>query len=312
MDQSTKSDPQHEGRLIGVFDSGIGGLTVLTELNRLFPKDNFIYIGDTARLPYGTKSRETVIKYALSLTRAILPHDPDALVIACNTASTHAREAVEEVAGGIPVIGMIEPAAIAAKAATRTNRIAVMATAGTVASGAYTRALSALDPAVRVTEIPAQMLVALAEEGWTGFDDHIARACLDRYLAPVFDRADAPDTLILGCTHFPVLSEMITDLLGANVALVNSGAAAARSLAGCCMVGAEVKAPARDLDARTRFFATDDPARFARNATRFFGAPLDESKVELIDVTHYSEESARHAISRRQNPSGQSIESTAA
>lgn len=300
-------------RRIGVFDSGIGGLTVLHELNALFPNDNFVYIGDTARLPYGTKSRETVIKYSESLTQKILDFDVDAIVVACNTASTHALDAVLAKAGAIPAIGMIEPAAIAAASITKNNHVAVIATSGTIHSGAYSAALKNLAPHIHVSPASCQMLVALAEEGWTHYSDEITRGILLRYLEPLFDQAQAPDTLILGCTHFPVFSEIITDILGSGVSLVNSGAAAAQVL--FSRLGpAPYQGPVIPFAARMNFFATDDTTRFARNAIRFFDQQLDPSQVALIDVSYSaaSDDSARHAISRRQNPSGQSNESTAA
>ncbi len=298
-------------RKIGVFDSGMGGLTVLRELNLLFPNDSFIYLGDTARLPYGTKSRETVIKYSESLARVLLGFDVDAIVVACNTASTHALDAVTHLAAPIPVIGMIEPAAKEAVSATRNHRVGVIATTGTIQSAGYANLLNQLDPEIVVSSVACQMLVALAEEGWSDFDDPIARSILLRYLSPVFDQAHAPDTLILGCTHFPVFSKIITDLLGDGVALINSGAAAAKTLVQNIGSGASNAAP--DASQRMRFFATDDPARFARNSARFFDHHLEAHQVELIDVSYAaSEDKARQAMSRRQNPSGQSNSSTAA
>jgi len=299
-----------QGRKIGVFDSGIGGLTVLRELNALFPNDNFFYIGDTARLPYGTKSRETVIRYSESLARIVLGFGVDAVVVACNTASTHALEAVTVLAAPVPVIGMIEPAAYAAVAATRNNHIGVIATAGTIQSGAYARTLDRVSPHTTVCSAACQMLVALAEEGWTDQGDPVVRSILSRYLDPLFDHAHAPDTLILGCTHFPVFSHIITEILGDGVTLINSGVAAAKTLSSC--LGA-AKYPV-DPQNRIRFFSTDDPTRFARNACRFFDHPLDSHQVELIDISYSAAEDdkARQAMSRLQNPSGQSIKSTAA
>ncbi len=297
-------------RKIGVFDSGIGGLTVLKELNLLFPHDFFIYLGDTARLPYGTKSRETVIRYSESLARVLSGFDVDAIVVACNTASTHALDAVTALVAPIPVIGMLEPAAKAAVLATCNHHVGVIATSGTIQSGGYARLLNQLDPQITVNSAACQMLVALAEEGWTDSDDQIARSILARYLDPIFDQPHAPDTLILGCTHFPVFSDIISDLLGDNVVLINSGAAAAKSLAQ--LLGSGSSNAAHSGAERLRFFATDDPARFVRNATRFFDHQLDPKQVELIDVSYAaSDDKARQAMSRLQNPSGQSSTSTA-
>ncbi len=261
---------------IGVFDSGIGGLTVLKALQEKYPHESYVYIGDTARLPYGTKSPETVIRYAQGLTKEILRHQIKAIVVACNTASTHALGAVQDMAKNgakdIPVLGMLEPASRAGIAATKNNHIAVMATYGTVKSGAYETAIQSIAPSVQVSSRACQLLVALAEEGWA--NDKIAKDVLRKYLEPIFDRQNRPDTLILGCTHFPLFEKEIGEILGPEVTLINSGKAAAEELnissdsqAGTC-----------------RFFATDDPARFAVNAAKFFGREISAADVELIDI----------------------------
>lgn len=261
---------------IGVFDSGIGGLTVLRAMTHHFPQESYIYVGDTARLPYGTKSPETVIKYAQSLTAKILEKKVKAIVVACNTASTHALGAVKEMAGDLPVIGMIDPAADAALAATKSGHIGVMATFGTVKSGAYERALKLRAPDSRVSSVACQMLVALAEEGWA--DGDIARATLHRYLDPVFNQSDAPDTLILGCTHFPVFAPILQDILGGSVTLINSGEAASLHLA------PYLKDDIKPANPSIEFLVTDDPARFAENAVKFFDSRLTAENVHLIDI----------------------------
>lgn len=257
---------------IGVFDSGIGGLTVLKALQRRFPNESYIYIGDTARLPYGTKSPDTVIRYSEGLARAVLEHNVKAIVIACNTASTHALGAVQKMAPDIPVLGMIEPAAKAAIAATRNNHIGVIATYGTIASGAYEKAIKTLNPDIDISSQACQLLVALAEEGWA--KEKIAKDALRKYLEPIFDRQKRPDTLILGCTHFPLFIDAIAEILGPDVTLVNSGAAAAQ----------ELKIGENAGEGATRFFATDDPSRFAVNAAKFFGREISCHDVELIDI----------------------------
>lgn len=262
---------------IGVFDSGIGGLTVLKALVERFPTESYIYVGDTARLPYGTKSPETVIRYSRGLAGAVLQHNVKAIVVACNTASTHALEAVKEMASPIPVLGMIGPAAVSAIRATKNNRIGVIATSGTVRSGAYARQLQKLRPDVEVFSEPCQMLVALAEEGWSSGD--ITEAVIRRYLDPLFNQATPPDTLILGCTHFPVFEPLLHKILGKDVALINSGKAAAESLAEFLPPHPEAKTGS------LQFFATDDPHRFADNAAKFFDHRLSYQDVELIDVT---------------------------
>lgn len=241
-----------------------------------FPGESYVYVGDTARLPYGTKSPETVIRYSLGLTKALLGHNVKALVVACNTASTHALSDVTRLAGGLPVIGMVEPAALAAIAATRNRRIAVLATSGTIASGIYERTIKGIDSGIRVESSAAQMLVALAEEGWS--TGSIAESVLRKYLDPIFDRADAPDTLILGCTHFPVFEGLLQEILGKGVSLINSGAAAARSLDGILPLCGGAKR------GTVRLLATDDPVRFAANAEKFFGRSVVAQDVTLVDI----------------------------
>ncbi len=264
-------------RPIGVFDSGIGGLTVLKALQQHFPNESFIYIGDTARLPYGTKSPETVSRYAASLTKEILNHHVKAVVVACNTASTHGLDAVKKLAGHLPVIGMIDPAAKAAIAASHTQHIGVMATFGTIKSGVYTKALLAQNPHCKIASVACQMLVALAEEGWA--DGDIAKATLHQYLDPIFNQTDAPDTLILGCTHFPVFAPLIKDILGGSIVLINSGEAASRDLTEFLVP------PVKDsTHGRTIFFVTDDPHRFAENAAKFYDHKIMPDDVTLIDI----------------------------
>lgn len=243
-----------------------------------FPQESYIYVGDTARLPYGTKSPETVIRYAEGVTSKILEQQVKAIVVACNTASTHALHAVQAMAGDLPVIGMIDPAADAAISATKTGRIGVMATVGTVRSGIYERALKAREPESVVFSVPCQMLVALAEEGWVEGD--IPKATLHRYLDPIFDSPKAPDTVILGCTHFPVFSSLLHDILGSGVTLINSGEAASRHLAPYL----EGHHLTQDEKPSVRFLVTDDPIRFADNALKFFDHRVEAADVHLIDI----------------------------
>lgn len=261
---------------IGVFDSGIGGLTVLKALQHHFPNESFIYIGDTARLPYGTKSPETVSRYAESLTKEILLHNVKAVVVACNTASTHGLPAVKILAGDLPVIGMIDPAAEAAIKASRSKHIGVMATFGTIKSDVYKKALLAQDSNCTVSSVACQMLVSLAEEGWSEGD--IAKATIHKYLDPIFNQADAPDTLILGCTHFPVFVPLITEILGNNVTLINSGEAASHTLTNF------LSSDASEPIGETQFFVTDDPHRFAENAAKFYDHKIMPNNVTLIDI----------------------------
>jgi len=269
-----------DARPIGVFDSGMGGLTVLRALAVRLPHERFVYLGDTARLPYGTKSADTVKAYALQATRLLLAEGVKMVVVACNTASSVALKALAEALSPVPVIGVIEPGARAGVAATRNNFIAVIATEGTVQGGAYARAIAALRGDIRIVQLPCQVFVALAEEGWA--DEPATLAAAERYLGPLFAGPSPPDTLVLGCTHFPVLTGAIREIVGSAVALVDSAEttadAVAEALAGNSLASEGGKR------ARTRFFATDSPERFARVGEIFLGRPIDVTTVELVDL----------------------------
>ncbi len=268
-------------RAIGVFDSGMGGLTVLRALRDTLPQEDLIYLGDTARLPYGTKSADTVTAYALQATKELLRHDVKMVVIACNTASAVAIQPLSQQHAPLPVIGVVEPGARAGVAATHTNRIGVLATESTVKGGAYARAIAALAPEATVRQQPCALFVALAEEGWG--DDAIAEAAAQRYLEPLFaDPPAAPDTLVLGCTHFPVLAPAIARVLGDHVTLVDSAATTADAVADALQQsGLETDNLSKGSE---RFFATDAPERFARVGGLFFGSEIDAAAVELIDL----------------------------
>ncbi len=268
-------------RPIGVFDSGVGGLTVLKALMESLPEERFIYLGDTARVPYGTKSAGTVRAYALNLARVLLCHDVKMIVIACNTASAHATEAVARLAEPVPVIGMIAPAVVAALAATRNNHVMVLGTRSTVQADCYGAALRVARPGIKVDSIPAQLLVALAEEGWT--DGPVARGAVERYIGSTFDGGrETPDTIILGCTHFPLLKEIIADIAGPGVTLIESGAAAASSIS-------SLTAASRPGTSETeaRFYVTDSVGHFRALAERFLEKPLGNATVEQIDCTRF-------------------------
>ncbi len=268
---------------IGVFDSGVGGLTVLRALCAALPGERFVYLGDTARLPYGTKSSSTVARYSLQCAAALVARGIRALVVACNTASASSLEALGERYPSLPIIGVIEPGARAALAATRCRRIAVVATEGTIAGGAYQQAIRGLDPAVSLRTAACPLFVALAEEGWV--DGEVARAVARRYLAPMFDTPDPPDTLLLGCTHFPVLEAALRAVLPDGVRVVDSAAttaaAAARLLGPPAGAGLPAAGP---QERRVRWLATDGAARFARVGGIFLGEPLDPAAIEIVDL----------------------------
>jgi glutamate racemase len=269
-------------RPIGVFDSGMGGLTVLRALAWQLPKERYLYLGDTARLPYGTKSTETVQAYALQATRLLIQEGVKMVVVACNTASAVALQPLAEALAPVPVIGVIEPGARAGVAATRNDHIAVIATEGTVKGGAYPRAICALRRAVKVVQQPCQVFVALAEEGWTG--SAVTLGAAQSYLDPLFRGPRAPDTLVLGCTHFPVLADAIRQVVGTDVTIVDSAATTAAAVADALATNGMARESGAGEAPQLRFFATDSPERFARVGAIFLGQPIDAAAVELIDL----------------------------
>jgi glutamate racemase len=240
------------------------------------PAQDFVYLGDTARLPYGTKSPQTVERYSLQCAAAIMKRDVRCLVVACNTASAFALGALRERYPQVPIIGVIEPGAEAAVAASVSQHIAVIATEGTIRGGAYQRAIAARNPAARVTVQACSMFVALAEEGWTS--GAVVEAAAHRYLDPIFSSAEAPDTLVLGCTHFPVLSGALRGVLPASVRIVDSAATTAAALVKA------VGPAAGAARGRVTWLATDDAERFARVGGRFFGAALRAEAVQVVDL----------------------------
>jgi len=263
--------------LVGVFDSGVGGLSVLQALRKQLPGANYVYLGDTARLPYGTKSDRTVIDYALQATHHLVSHDVDALVVACNTASSVALPAIQSAYPGIPVFGVVDPGARAACRASRTRRIAVVATESTVLGGAYQKAIFAECSSARVTARACPLLVTLAEEGWMG--NPLRQALVDAYVKPWLRSSGAVDTLLLGCTHFPLLGALFRQAVPAGVQLVDSAETTAREVAG--ELGSRSRLTG---SAQVRFLSTDDAARFARIGGWFLGAPISEQQVTLIDL----------------------------
>ena len=262
---------------IGVFDSGVGGLTVLRALIADLPAENFLYLGDTARLPYGTKSPETVARYSVRAAEALVVRGIKALVVACNTASSSALPALRARFPQLPVIGVIEPGARAACEATTSGRIAVLGTEGTVQGGAYVRAIHAVRPDAHVTQIACQIFVALAEEGWS--EGEAVDAVTERYLAHL----DAhTDTVVLGCTHFPLLAAAISRQLGASRRVVDSAATTARATR--LELNARGLATPGAISGNLVLMATDSPGRFARVGARFLGSSIAANAVEMIDL----------------------------
>lgn len=269
----------NDRRPIGVFDSGVGGLTVVRELRARLPGEDVIYLGDTARVPYGSKSPRTVERYSLTCQRFLLERDVKLVLIACNTASANALPALTA-ASPVPVIGAVEPGAASALAATRNGRIGVIGTLATVRSGAYERALTAGRADVRVTAMACPLLVPLAEEGWV--DDDVAAAVARRYLTELFVRDPDLDTIVLGCTHYPllraVLSRTADALTGRAVAVVDSASAMVD------VAGAALPAHGdnrRGAPGALSCFATD-VSRLDELAARFLGEPV--GTFELVDL----------------------------
>jgi len=267
-------------RPIGIFDSGIGGLTVMRALCARLPDEEFVYLGDTARLPYGTKSGDTVTRYALQAAGALMQRDVKMLVVACNTASAVALPALEEMFAPTPVVGVIVPGAEAAAAAAPEGPIAVIATEGTVKGGAYVRAIEAHGRSIPVIQQACSLFVSIAEEGL--LEGEIARAIARRYLDPVLAAVPKPKALVLGCTHFPALKSTIAEVAGADLLLVDSAQTTAETvekiLRAKNLMRASGSAPSHT------FLATDAPDRFARVGEIFLGAPIDPGKVELVDL----------------------------
>jgi len=268
---------------IGVFDSGVGGLTVLRALRRALPAEDFLYLGDTARLPYGTKSGATVARYALQTTRVLVDIGVKLLVVACNTASSVALPGLNQAYPGLPVTGVIEPGAAAACEAAPRGRIAVIATGGTVRGAAYQAAILRRLPEATIATRSAQLFVSLAEEGW--IDGAIVTDIARRYLDPLM--AEFPDTgpdcLVLGCTHFPVLAQAIREVLPAGVCCIDSAETTAQCVADELAARGLLR-PRGNGAGTVKFFATDDPERFARVGEIFLGEPLSAADVTLVDL----------------------------
>lgn len=250
---------------IGIFDSGVGGLTVLHAMLAALPGEDLVYLGDVARHPYGIKSAETVTRYSLENTDFLRARGVKMVVVACNSASSVALDALAAANADVPIVGVIEPGARAALAKTRTGRIGVIGTEATIASGAYTRALRRLRPDVELYTRACPLLVPLAEEGWT--EGAIARDIVETYLSSL--TRSGIDTLILGCTHYPLLKPVIADVMGAGVVLVDSAEETAREVAERLRTADLARAGSAG---RTSFFVTDVPDRFVSIGQRFLGA----------------------------------------
>jgi len=278
---------------IGIFDSGVGGLTVYRALHEHLPNERFVYLGDTARVPYGTKSLATIERYAVENAKFLAARGIKLLVVACNTASALALPAIRQ-ALDIDAVGVIGPGARAAVASSSGKRIGVIATESTVQSGAYTQAIQKADPNAAVIERACPLFVPLAEEGWANED--VARSVAETYLK---DLCSSIDTLVLGCTHYPILKSVIQESVDARVELIDSGEATAREvksllkekgLAGSSSgTGALERQLCDDLD---HFYVTDAAERFARVAERFLGSK--PARLEAVEVWGNDQLRAKH------------------
>jgi glutamate racemase len=266
---------------IGVFDSGLGGLTVVRAIREALPAEDVVYLGDTARVPYGTRSAETVIRYARSCARRLVQHDPKILVVACNTVSSVALDMLR-VELDIPVVGVIGPGARAGVAATRSGRIGVIATQGTVLSGAYVKAVASVDTRAEVFARPAPLLVPLVEEGW--LDGEVPRLSVRHYLSPL--AVAGVDVVVLGCTHYPLLAPVIAAeakaLCGPDVEVVDSARATAAELA--AFLADRGLRREGERDGALALMATDVPERFSEVASRFLGEDVSRLTVDAIDL----------------------------
>jgi len=256
-------------RPIGVFDSGVGGLTVFRALERALPHEPMIYLGDTARVPYGTRSAETVVRYALEAERFLGRHGIKLLVVACNTASSVALRPLTE-AAEVPVLGVIQPGARRAVERTASGRIGVIGTRATIESGAYPAAIRALRPEAEVLSRACPLFVPLAEEGWT--DNEIARGVARVYLQPFIDAR--VDTLVLGCTHYPLLSEVIAETMGPGTSLVDSAETVAAEARALLHGEPRLAAPESPGPIQHQFYVTDVPGPFQQVAERFLGRAI--------------------------------------
>lgn len=286
-----KNNPSVLNQPIGVFDSGVGGLTVLKALRERLPNETLIYLGDTARLPYGTKSAAAVSAYAMEAAKALVALGIKALVVADNTSSAHALDGLRAQFTGLPVIGVVEPGAQAAGFASARGKILVLATESTVRAGIYPRAILNTRPGASVSQLACPLFVSMAEEGI--IDGPIAEQVARHYLTPFFpevlddldEDGKGADCLLLGCTHFPALVPMLRHVLGPDVVIVDSATTTARAVEDLLDNRGLAAAP-KPAPAPVRYLATDAPERFARVAQVFVPWSIDPAEIQIIDLVH--------------------------
>ena len=266
---------------IGIFDSGVGGLTVLKAVRARLPREHLLYLGDTARLPYGTKGPDTVARYAVQAAGHLVERGIKLLVVACNTASAVAMPELTREFAPLPVIGVVEAGAEAAARASKTGHIAVLATESTVQGGAYERAIQARRRGALIYSQACSLFVALAEEGWTR--GPLVESVVREYLHPLLEekKRDGLDTLVLGCTHFPLLNDAVSRVAGAELRIVDSAETVAAAVA---KLLEERKLARAGGEGDARYLATDGAERFARVGSFFLGETIGSGAVEIVDL----------------------------
>ncbi len=257
-----------DNRPIGVFDSGLGGLTAVRRLREILPDEDIVYFGDTGRVPYGTRSEDTIRRYTREDCKLLLEHDVKFIIAACGTVSSVARDVLKSLQ--VPAIGVVEPTAAAAVEATKNGKIGIIGTAATVRSASFEQAMLAINPSLAITATPCPLLVPLVENGWIGLGDEVTTPAVKRYLTTI--KAAGVDTLILGCTHFPLLAPIIAAELGREVTLIDSGYETARRCA------ALLPADRRHTPGggQCRYYVSDQPGGFNRVAEIFLGHPVEQ------------------------------------
>lgn len=261
-------------RPIGVFDSGLGGLSAVRHLRQLLPHENLIYFGDTGRVPYGTRSRDTIRRYAAEDCALLLSHDVKFIIAACGTVSSVAPDILENLP--VPAIGVVSPTALAAANATKNKKVGILGTAATIRSASFEQALQSIDPHIQVTATPCPLFVPLVESGWIDQNDPVAVPMVRRYLTAV--KEAGVDTLILGCTHFPLLAPILQNELGDGVTLIDSGRETAIVCANQLKYNNQLT---ENTAGHAKFFVSDQPEGFSKVAEIFLGEAVQQN-VEMI------------------------------
>ena len=263
---------------IGLFDSGVGGLTVLREVAKQLPKESTVYFGDTARVPYGSKSRDVIIRFSLEIGQFLMQEKVKMIVVACNTASAFALQTLRS-RFDVPIIGVIEPGAVAAISATQTGRVGVIGTEGTIESQAYTEAIHQLKSSIHVFGQACPLIVPLVEEGW--LNKPVALDIVKEYLMPLLE--NDIDSLVLGCTHYPLLKNLLALVAGPHVRLIDSAEETARAV-GRRLKELQLETPAQTPLVR-RYFVSDAPEKFEKTGQRFLGEAVPD--VRHVDISQW-------------------------